>query len=129
MAKKILKKALTGREVKRSESGKYRTTTTDSGTSTRRTAKGFFTGATPVKETEANRNEYMASTKKANYREADRAAERYLTNTGGRNIEQATNIHKTIANRPITIPKDIKKYGDYKKGGVIKKTITSKKKK
>ena len=109
-----------GRTVVKSESGNYKTITKDDNTKVRRTVKGVISRATPVKETETNRAAYVKDQKKSNLTAAKRLESRYLTQTGGKNIQGAKNIYDKTANQPITIPKT-KEYGDYKKGGVIKK--------
>ena len=109
-----------GRTVTKSESGNYKTISKDDKSKVRRTIKGAVTGATSVKDAEANRANYAKSQKRNNLAAAKRLENKYLTQTGGKNMQAGKDIYNKIANQTITIPKT-KEYGDYKKGGIVKK--------
>ena len=114
MAKKILKKAKTGREVTKSESGQYKIieNPTKGVTKSRRTIEGFIKGAPSIKKVKENYNNVVDD--KFNAR-----AEMRSWNTGASEdaIKSATKIPT---------------YKEYlmkqKSGGTIKKTLTKKKK-
>jgi hypothetical protein len=105
--------------VVKSESKNYKTITKGDDTKVKRTIKGVVTKATPVKQTEANRAAYVQTAKSANQKAAERVSGKFLNLSGG-NLKGATNVYNKIANQEVTIPKS-KEYGDYKKGGSVKR--------
>jgi hypothetical protein len=147
---KKIKKYTTGgvsdkpkKTVVKSESKNYKTITKGNDTKVKRTVKGVVTKATPVKQTEANRAAFREQAerdankaKQANRQQAKRMAERYLYYYGGdkpskygggkptaNDLKVAKNMYNEIANQEVPIPKipKTKEYGDYKKGGSVKR--------
>jgi hypothetical protein len=128
MAKKILKKAAFGREVTKSDSGQYKTIDTNKGTRVRRTVKGVIKGAPTVAEANANRADAIKNPSIDVKNQAKRVA-----NMAAQSLDPkyGTTIFKNsydsfIKNNAVD-KSNVKKYGDFKKGGTAKTTTKKKK--
>jgi hypothetical protein len=128
MVKKILKKAKVGREVTKSDSGQYKTITTDDGTKVRRTVKGVVKGAPTVAEANANRADAIKNPSIDVRNQASRIANMAAS---GMNPKYGTsvfdNTYDSFIKNNAVDKSNVKKYGDFKKGGAVKKTIKKKK--
>ena len=98
-----------------SPSGEYKTISKGDEVKVKRTIKGVFSGATPVKQTEANRKEYIGQQQRLNKQNASSVAGSYNKESSGLNPKGASDVYDSIANQKIKIPKNQRKYGDYER--------------
>ena len=96
-----------------SPSGEYKATSKGDEVKVKRTIKGVFSGAAPVKKTEANRKEYISQQQRINKQNASRIAGNYNKESGMLNAKGTADVYNRIANQKIEIPKNKRKYGDY----------------